>query len=199
MGGKEVIEMVQYDYIRYLYFNQKKSKRAISKIMGIHRNTVTKAIKNPEQKYNLAKKMEKPVNGRFQDRIEKMVNKNHKKDRNEKLTKMRMHELLCDEGYNGSYSSFTYQVRQIEEKHNINTKEAFVKLNAIKGSMQVDFAEVIVMRKGVPKKIYVFGAKLCYSKAEFIKAYPLQKTEYFFDGLVSAFAFFGGIPKKYNI
>ena len=31
---------------------------------------------------------------------------------------------------------------------------------------------------------------------EFVKAYPQQKTEFLFDGLVSAFAFFGNVPKK---
>ncbi|MGI6527496.1 MAG: hypothetical protein ACOX25_09060 [Caldicoprobacterales bacterium] len=39
-----MIEMVQYDYIRFLYYNQNKSKRAIAREVGVHRNTVTKAI-----------------------------------------------------------------------------------------------------------------------------------------------------------
>ncbi|WP_255415874.1 hypothetical protein [Petrotoga sp. Shatin.DS.tank11.9.2.9.3] len=39
-----MIEMVQYNYIRFLYFNKHKSQRTIAKEMGIHRATVKRAI-----------------------------------------------------------------------------------------------------------------------------------------------------------
>jgi len=40
-----MIEIVQYNYIRFLYFNKHKSQREIAKEMGIHRATVKRAIK----------------------------------------------------------------------------------------------------------------------------------------------------------
>lgn len=188
--------MVQYDYIRFLYYNKGKSKRAIAKEVGVHRNTVTKAIENPEQKYNLISEREKPVNQDFEERVKWLIQDNQNKPKKHRLTKTRMHNLLCNEGYTGSYSAFTYLARQIEEELNINTKEAYLKLNPIKGSMQVDFGEMTVMHNKVPRKVYVFCAKLCYSKVEFVIAYPYQRTEFFFDGLNSAFAFFGGVPNR---
>jgi DNA-binding transcriptional regulator LsrR (DeoR family) len=36
---RKVIEMVQYNYIRFLYFNKHKSQRAISKEMGIYKES----------------------------------------------------------------------------------------------------------------------------------------------------------------
>ena len=191
-----MIEMVQHDYIRFLYFNQNKSQRAISREMGIHRQTIKRAITNPEQKYNLNVIKDKPVNGAYEARIKQIIEYNSKLPKNEKLTKARMHTLLCQEGYKGSYSSFTYQARKAEEQLDLNVKEAYLKLIPLKGSLQVDFGEVYVMQKGLPRKMYAFCAKLCYSKVEFVKTYPQQKTEFFFDGLVSSFAFFGGVPKK---
>jgi len=188
--------MVQYDYIRYLYFNKGKSKRAIAKEVGVHRNTVTKAVENPEQKYNLIVQRDRPVNQDFEERVKWLIEDNQGKPRKHRLTKTRMYNLMCEEGYQGSYSAFTYLTRQIEEELNINSKEAFLKLNPIKGSMQVDFGEMVVMHNKMPRKVYVFCAKLCYSKPEFVIAYPYQRTEYFFDGLNSAFAFFGGVPRK---
>ena len=154
--------MVQYDYIRFLYYNKGKSKRAIAKEVGVHRNTVTKAIENPEQKYNLISEREKPVNQDFEERVKWLIQDNQNKPKKHRLTKTRMHNLLCNEGYTGSYSAFTYLARQIEEELNINTKEAYLKLNPIKGSMQVDFGEMTVMHNKVPRKVYVFCAKLCY-------------------------------------
>ena len=58
-GEFKVIEMVQHNYIRFLFFNKGKSQRAIAKELSVHRNTVTRAIANPEPKYNLTVEQEK--------------------------------------------------------------------------------------------------------------------------------------------
>ena len=195
-GGNEVIEMAQYDYIRFLFFNEGLSKREISRRVNVHRNTVTRAIENNMNTYTLSVEKESPINGPFEEKISLMVQENYSKPRKHKLTKTRMYELMCDEGYTGSYSAFTYQVRKIEEEFSLSTKEAFLKLEHPNGVMQVDFGEMIVMEKGVPRKIYVFCSKLSSEKAEFVQAYPRQSTEFFFDGLNKAFDFFGGVPKK---
>lgn len=191
-----MIEMAQYNYIRFLYFNQKKSKRAIARELGIHRNTVTRAIENPEQKYTLTVNKSQPVNGNYKKRITEMIRLNNQAPRGQKLTKTRMYELISEEGYMGSYSAFTYQCRKSEEKLHIHQKEAFLKLLPINSSLQVDFGEAYSLKKGIPVKNYVFCAKLCNAKGEFVKAYPRQQTEFLFDGLTSAFEFFGGVPKK---
>jgi len=44
-GSRKRIEKVQYNYIRFLYFNKHKSQREIAKEMRIHRATVKRAIK----------------------------------------------------------------------------------------------------------------------------------------------------------
>ena len=191
-----MIEMVQYDYIRYLYFNEGLNQRSIAKKIGVHRKTVKRAIENTEQKYNLTAVKDKPINGKYEDLVEKLLSENSTKPRKHKLTKKRMYELLQEEDYEGSYSAFTSLTRFIEQKLNINVSEAFLKLKHKPGTLQVDFGEMVVMQNHVPRKIIVFCAKLCNSKIEFIKAYPKQSTEFFLDGLNSAFKFLGGIPRK---
>lgn len=191
-----MIDLVQFDYIRFLYFNEGLSKREIARRVKVHRNTVTKAIENKDHKYNLTVEKAKPVNGPFKDKISLMVQENHDKPRKHKLTKLRMYDLMKEEGYTGSYSSFTYQIREIEEELNLSTKEAFLKLDHPKGVLQVDFGEMIVMDNKIPRKVHVFCAKLSSEKVEFVQAYPRQSTEFFFDGLNKAFIFLGGIPSK---
>ncbi len=195
-GGNEVIEMAQYDYIRFLFFNEGASKREIARKVGVHRNTVTRALSEDTKKYNLTAEKNRPVNGDFQEKIKIMVVENHSKPRKRKLTKQRMYDLMLDEGYEGSYSSFTYLVRKIEEDAEISNKEAFLKLEHPSGVLQVDFGSMVVMDNGYPRVVQVFCAKLCSEKAEFVKAYPRQSTEFFLDGLISAFDFYGGVPKK---
>ena len=44
--------------------------------------------------------------------------------------------------------------------------------------------------------VHFFCLDLPHSDAAFVKAYPAQTTEAFLDGHVSAFAFFGGVPRS---
>lgn len=63
--------------------------------------------------------------------------------------------MLIEKGYPGSYSAFTHIARQIEEELGINSQEAYVKLEPIKGSIKVDFGEGWVIENGVTgKNIY---------------------------------------------
>jgi transposase len=191
-----VIKVATYDTIRELHFNKGLSKREIAKRLMVHRNTVTRALEREDNEYLLTVEKEKPVNGNFIDRIKVMLEENSNTRKKERLTKTRMHELLQEEGYDGSYSAFTYQVRILEEELGINAKEAYVKLDHGGGVLQVDFGEMTVMDGGYPRKIIVFCAKLSSEKAEFIQAYPRQSTEFFFDGLIRSFDFYGGVPRK---
>jgi transposase len=190
----EVIGVAQYDYIRYLHFNEHLSARAIAKKVGVHRNTVKRAIQYPEQKYRLTNGRPQPVNGPFAERIRFMVKGNRKEKRKKRLTKRRMFHLLKEEGYTGKYSAFTEMVRKIEKETYTGVDDAFIELVPLKGSLQVDFGEMTVKENGTFRKVFAFCAKLCWAKGEFVKTYPGESTEFFFDGLKSAFEFYGGIP-----
>jgi len=61
-----------------LYFNKHKSQRVIAKEMGIHRATVKRAIKNPEQKYHMNVNRDKPVNSDFRKHIKHLLEHNSK-------------------------------------------------------------------------------------------------------------------------
>lgn len=196
MGGFGVIEMVQYDYIRMLYFNEGLSQRAIAKRLMIHRNTVKRAIERDSNTYQRQAVKVKPVNGDFVAKVKAMLLENKTKLRKERLTKMRMFTLMQDEGYIGCYSSFTELTRQLEEELSFTQEDAFIKLLPTEGTMQVDFGEMSTIYQGKKAKVIVFCAKLKCSKCEFITAFPKQSTEYFLEGLNRAFQFFGGIPRK---
>ncbi|AJA46573.1 transposase [Clostridium pasteurianum DSM 525 = ATCC 6013] len=78
------------------------------------------------------------------------------------------------------------------KKHKITKLRMYEKLEPEKFSMQVDFAEMIVMNKGVPKKVIVFCAKLSYGKGKFIKVYPIINNA--FINLLYILIIFIGFP-----
>lgn len=83
--------MVEYDYIRELFFNKGLSKRAIAKQLMIHRNTVTRALESNDNRYTLTVDKDKPINGDFVDRIKVMIQENNQVRKKDRLTKTRMH------------------------------------------------------------------------------------------------------------
>lgn len=101
-------EMTQYNYIRFLYFYQKISKRGIVSELGIHRNTVNKSLADQEQKYRLSTDKSHPINGNYKKRINIMIKENNEVSKELKLKKLRIYELLCKEGYSETYSFFIY-------------------------------------------------------------------------------------------
>jgi hypothetical protein len=58
----------------------------------------------------------------------------------------------------------------------------------------VDWGEAEVVLAGARATVQLFVLRLCYSRKLFVRAYPTQKQEAFFDGHVAAFHFLGGIP-----
>ncbi|MFT6527166.1 MAG: hypothetical protein ACJAXG_001113 [Celeribacter sp.] len=60
----------------------------------------------------------------------------------------------------------------------------------------MDFGEPLGVIGGMECKIHFYVMSLPHSDAVFVKGYPVETTEAFCDGHVSAFAFFGGIPQS---
>ncbi|HPJ13379.1 MAG TPA: IS21 family transposase [Caldisericia bacterium] len=190
-----MIEMVLHNYIRYLYHNKMWSIRAIAKHCEVHRKTVRRAIQNDDPNYHRSVSKKKPVNGDFEERIKVMLEENWKCKKADKITKFRMYTLLQEEGYRGSYEAFTWETRCIEKALGHPQKEAFVKLLPMQSHLQVDFGEIQLLENNQLRTMFFLCSKLCWSKVEYVQLYPRCSTEFFLDGLVKSFIFYGGIPR----
>jgi hypothetical protein len=60
---------------------------------------------------------------------------------------------------------------------------------------QADWGEAVVIVNGERVTVDVFVMRLCYSRRQFVMAFPGQKQEAFLEGHVQAFHFFGGVPQ----
>jgi transposase len=108
-------------------------------------------------------------------------------------TAKRIFERLRDEhDFGGGYTVVKDYVRLCRAR----SRETFVPLAHPPGHAQVDFGEAVGIIGGVRRKMHFFCMDLPYSDAPFVKAYPAETTEAFLDGHVSAFAFFGGVPRS---
>ncbi len=113
--------------------------------------------------------------------------------RKQRHTAQRIFERLRDEhGFTGGYTIVKDYVRE----RRLSTREAFVPLHHPPGHAQADFGQAVVELRGQRQKVHFFCMILPHSNAWFVKAYPRETTEAFLDGHVSAFAFFGGVPRS---
>lgn len=76
-------------------------------------------------------------------------------------------------------------------------REAFVPLAFAPGeAVQIDWGEATGWVDGVKLVANLFCARLCHSAVPFVMAYRRQNSESFQDGLIHAFEYFGGVPRR---
>lgn len=162
------------------------SNRAIARKLGIHRKTVKKYLDSREfpayreevqRQSNLA-----PYYGIIEDWLSR-----------EDYQATRVHEMLVQQGYQGSYETVKRRVRQVKEKRD---RIAYVRFETTPGQQaQVDFADYqIVTAGGAVETLYVFVMVLGYSRHMYIEFIERCIMTAFLDCHCNAFRFFGGLP-----
>ncbi len=182
--------------IRHAYYVEHKPKRQIAREEGCSRETVDNAIASAEsQPYTLHQPRPAPVLGPFKSLIEQLLAENEHLPRKQRYIGPTIFKRLQAEGYAGSESGvrrYLGQQRQAQRR-----PELFLPLAYDPGlDAQVDWGEAQVDLAGVRLTVQLFVLRVCYSRRLFVRAYPTQKQESFFDGHVQAFHALGGVPHR---
>ena len=183
-----------YNSVRYAVMREGRSIRSVARDFGLDRRTVSKMLcHSVPPGYRRSKPPRRPKLDGFTDIIDQILHDDTKRPKKQRHTAKRIFERLQDEHhFTGGITIFSNYIREQKRR----TKEVFVPLFHEPGHAQVDFGEALVIIGGVEMKAHYFAFDLPHSDAVFVKAYPRETTEAFCDGHVSAFAFFGGIPKS---
>lgn len=151
-------------------------------------------IRYPEPPgYRRTKPPKRPKLDSFTEIIDQMLEDDRSMPKKQRHTAKRVFDRLRDEhGYEGGYTTVKDYVRRRRQ----HLREVFVPLTHPPGHAQVDFGEGLALIDGEATKVHLFVMDLPHSDAGFVKAYPAETTEAFLDGHVSAFEFFGGVPRS---
>lgn len=189
--------MDTYKKIRRLHLVEGVSIRKISRDLHISRNTVRKYIKGDtipgEKKFSPRGKQ--VMTREVLDFIESCIlEDNEHTYSKQKHTANRVWARLKEEiGFSGSYSSVKVAFRELKAK----TKEVFLPLTFNPAeAMQIDFGSAHIFLNNEKQEIKYFCARLAYSAHIFTKAYFAEREECFLDGIISAFEYFGGVPRE---
>ena len=186
-------EMKQWVDIRQRV-DRGESKRQILRETGMHWTTLEKILTHAfPPGYRQTAPRPKPILSPHQAWIEAVLEEDkqgHKKHRH--TAKRIFDRLKAERGYTGGYTV----VREFVSEFKRTSKEVFLPLIHRPGEAQVDFFFALAKIGGVLTKVHVFCMALPYSDLFFVKAYPRECTEAFWDGHMEAFRFFGGVPSR---
>lgn len=111
-------------------------------------------------------------------------------------TAMAVYKFIDKKGYKGKYST----VAAFINKHkNVEIKKATVRFETTPGlQAQVDWKENLTMisKHGEIFKVNIFLMVLGYSRIKYVKLTTDKEQKTLFKCMISAFSYFGGIPKE---
>jgi len=191
-----MISVEDREHIRRAYFIEHKSIRQIAKEQHYSRKTVRKAIESAEpEQYTLSKERPAPVLGKFKEQIDRLLAGNEKMPRKQRYTAHKIFEEVKKAGYSGSESGVRgYIALQRKEK---KRPKVFIPLEFDPGmEAQVDWGEAVAIIAGMQTIVQLFIMRLNYSRRMFVRAFPAQKQEAFFEGHECGFHHFQGVPHR---
>lgn len=191
-----MIRVEEREKIRRAYFIEDKSMREISRELGHSRSTVKKALEGAEAvAYTLKQPRAAPVLGPYKTQIDELLAANEELPRKQRYTSKKIYLALKDAGYAGSESSVRGYVSK--QRGGQKKRAVYIPLEFDRGTDgQVDWGEAEVILAGEQVTVQLFVLRLCYSRRLFVRAYPRQKQEAFFEGHVAAFRYMQGIPRR---
>jgi transposase len=191
-----MITVEDREIIRRAYYIEHKSIRQIAQELHHSRPTVRAAIESAERSnYTIRKPRGAPVVGPYKARINELLEENERLPRKQRRTGHKIYETIKAEGYAGKEPSiYAYIASQRRER---KRPQVFIPLEFDPGmDAQVDWGEAEVILAGISIIVQVFVMRLCYSRKVFVRAYPSQKQEAFFEGHMLAFQHFQGVPYR---
>jgi transposase len=187
--------MDQYEAIRTAHRVYGQNISEIARSTGHSRNTIKKALRGEACSYKERRYQFYPALEPYLDIIRKWLESDKESPSKQRHTARRIYNrLMEEEGYTGCEASVRRYVRQIKMEIGIGAPKAFIPGDPLMGrEAEVDWGSchAVINEEKLLLKFLCIRSK--YSGKHFVRCYPCERQQAFFDGHIRAFAFFGGI------
>lgn len=193
-----MLRMDQYGYIRTAARVYGKGIRQLSKETGHSRETIRKVLREEWHGYAARQRQRYPVLDGYLEIIDRWLEGDKEEPRKQRHTARRIyHRLVGEEGYQGSEEAVRRYVRMRKPVIGLDGSDVSIVTDADCGQeAEVDWGRACAIVGGVRQPIFYFCMRSRYSGKSFVRVYPCEKQQAFFDGHIHAFHFFGGIFRR---
>lgn len=184
-----MLKLEEWMEIKMLY-KEGHSIRAISRMTGISRRTISKVVE--EQSPKVFKKVKRKTK---LDEYKKYIEIRYKQSQ---LSAIRIKQEVEKMGYEGSIATIRRYIREIASKE-IEYKKMTVRFETSPGKQaQADWAYAGRFRdkEGKITSIYIFVMVLSYSRYMYVEYTTSMKIEHLIKCHLNAFDYFGGWPES---
>ena len=185
----------QYDYVRTAFRVYGKTIRAIARETGHSRNTIKKVLNQEYKGYKSRDKQHYPVLEPYLNTIDKWLTNDKNQPRKQRHTAVRVFNRLCQEhGFAGSETTVRKYVREAKVRLGVNACCAFIPSDPEIGlEAEVDWGTCIAIIDDIETRLKFFCMRSKYSAKHFVRCYPCERQQAFFDAHIHAVSFFGGV------
>jgi transposase len=172
-----------------------KSIRQIACEFEHSRNTIRKILKQAEPNpFPSTRDRFAPLLGPVEAVIDQILIDDETAPPKQRHTAAQLFRRLRDEhDYRGGYA----QVQRYLHKHRRRHQETFIPLGHLPGQrLEADFGHIHVDFPDGRRPVPFLVTAWAYSNAPFVLALPFERTEAILEGMVTAFEFFGAVPKE---
>lgn len=190
-----MLKMDQYEQIRTAHRVYGEGIKAIALRTGHSRNTVRKALRGTFRTYQPRAQQPYPVLGPFLTIIDTWLHDDLQHPRKQRHTAERIYQRLVAElGYRGCASTVRRYVREAKMRLGSGSRAVFIPLEPALGrEAEVDWGTAYAVIDGVSEQLKYFCMRSKGSGKPFVRLYRCERQQAFFDALMRAFAYFGGI------
>jgi transposase len=188
----EVLTMDDYGAIRRAR-RDGKSIRQIAREFDHSRITIRKVLEHPHRAA-AGRNRSAPKLGPFHGIIDQILQDDETAPSKQRHTAAQVRRRLRDEhGYRGGYA----QVQRYVLAHRRRERETFIPLGHLPGQrLEADFGHIHVDFPEDRQLVPFLVTTWAYSNYPFVMALPFERTEAILEGMITAFEFFGAIPKE---
>jgi transposase len=184
-----MISVTEWAEIRRLHKVEKLSKRAIAERLGIHRNTVTRALESDERPVYCREPCGSILDP-YKPKIHALLAENPK------LSSVRIWEIIEGEGYPGQITILRDFVREVRPQY--KPPPVYIRMEYEPGEYgQVDWGEMPdpVLWQGHWCSVNAFMMVLCYSRLLYVEFSLGTQLPDFLRCHQNSLHFFGAVPK----
>lgn len=188
--------MDQYEYIRTAHRVYGKNISELARQTGHSRNTIKKALRGEPWGYKEREQQLFPVLGPYRPIIEGWLKNDQEQPKKQRHTARRIYNRLrAEHGYQGSESNVRRFVRMVQMDLGVDlASRVFIPCEPAAGQeAEVDWGSATAILGGETLRLKFFCMRSKFSGKHFVRFYPCERQQAFFDAHLQAFEFFGGI------